>query len=99
MYGQTNIKSIPTYSDALSNKKYARFAELLKNQLITGKYPGDGEDSHKQMNHDKGAGASFITSLASEVRGKKVTWNSRAAEDVATRDTRAINNKVEKRIK
>jgi RHS repeat-associated protein len=98
-YGQTNVKNIPTYADAMSNKKYARFAALLKAELKTGEYPGKGSGSHRQMNHDLGAGASFETSLAPEVLGRKVNWNSRAAEDVATRSTRNTNTYVESKIK
>lgn len=48
------------------------------------------------MNHDLGEGSSFW--FVKEVRGKSVNWNSRAAENVATRAIIQYNNKIESKI-
>jgi hypothetical protein len=88
---------IPTMDDIKSSSKYSKFLALIKTDLVTGEYPGKGDGSHKQMNHDLGAGSSY--SLAPEVMGKEVNWNSRAAEAVATKATIQYNGKVEKSIK
>ncbi|GHT17512.1 hypothetical protein FACS189429_1760 [Bacteroidia bacterium] len=97
MYGQTSFDKIPTLQEALSNTNFADFADLLKNNLKTGQYPGEGEGSHSDLNHDLGAG-SFWDFLP-EVNNKEVNWNSRAAEAVATKATARYNNQVESNIK
>lgn len=97
IYGQTSIKSIPTFQDAMNDPKYSKFAELLKSNLKTGDYPGEGEGSHREMNHDVGSGSRY-TNLLHETKGKKVNWNSRAAENVAARASIQYLNEVNKEI-
>ncbi|CAM3829425.1 RHS repeat-associated core domain-containing protein [Flavobacterium branchiophilum] len=97
VYGETAFSKIPTLQEALSDSKYEIFADKLKKDLKTGIYPGTGENSHKGMNHDIGCGSSYEGSVP-EVEGKKVNWNTRAAEKVATRATKQINDKVENAI-
>ncbi|MFM7017523.1 hypothetical protein [Flavobacterium sp.] len=77
----------------MSNDKFLKFRELLKNELHTGDYPGTGPNSHKAMNHDLGKGSNFY--FLKEVKGKAVNWNSKAAEEVATKSTIFMNDKVE----
>lgn len=96
-FGQTSIDKIPTYSDVLSDAKYKDFANLLKKELHTGEYPGEGNNSHKMMNHDLGAGSQY--DFVGQVKDKSVNWNSRAAEAVATKAVIQYNNKVESQIK
>jgi len=85
LYGKNNdINSIPTLKEAMADSKYEKFAALLKTDLKTGDYPGKGPGSHKEMNHDVGAGSNY-TWLVPETRGKKVTYESKAAEAVATK--------------
>jgi hypothetical protein len=48
------------------------------------------------MNHDLGAGSVFGS--VEEVKDKEVSWNSQAAETVATKATKQINDKVEQVI-
>lgn len=99
IYGQTSLDMIPTLEDVQSNSKYSKFSELLKTSLVTGEYPGEGEGSHKSMNHDLGAGSNLIFSNVPEVRNKKVNWNSRAAEAVATKATVQYHGKILKKVK
>lgn len=96
-FGQTSIDKIPTYSDVLSDAKYKDFANLLKKELHTGEYPGEGNNSYKMMNHDLGAGSQY--DFVGQVKDKSVNWNSRAAEAVATKAVIQYNNKVESQIK
>jgi RHS repeat-associated protein len=85
MYGeQANMENIPTLNEALTDEKYSLFATVLMRDLKTGNYPGTGEGSHKEMNHDVGAGSNY-GGIVPETRGKKVTYASRAAEAVATK--------------
>lgn len=98
-FGQTDITSIPTLQEALNEDKYFGFATLLENKLVTGVYPGTGKGSHKQMNHDLGAGSSFEgVDQLEEIRDKKVDWYSKAAEAVATKATIQLNDTIEKVI-
>lgn len=96
IYGETEFKDIPTIDEAMSNNKYSAFAKLLKSDLKTGTYPGEGEGSHHDMNHDLGFGSKYT--YVPEVKGKKVTWSSKAAETVATKATKQINDKIESDI-
>lgn len=100
-YGQTSISKIPTINEALSNKKYSKFASLLKASLVTGQYSEEvhltNASSHKQMNHDLGAGSMY--SGLEDVKDKEVNWNSRAAEAVATKATVEYTYKIEQNIK
>lgn len=84
----------------MSNSKYKAFTDKFNSQLRTGEYseenPSSGPSSHKGMNHDLGEGSSFW--YVKEVRGKSVNWNSRAAENVATRAIIQYNNKIESNI-
>ena len=96
IYGETKLSEIPTLQEALSDEKYIKFAEKLKKELKTGVYPGTDKNSHKRMNHDLGEGSVFDG--LEEVKDKEVNWNSRAAEAVATKATKEINDKVEKSI-
>jgi hypothetical protein len=99
MYGETDITEIPTFEEAKTMEKYKDFANLLETSLKTGQYPGKGADSHRGMNHDKGKGTFWLFRILSEVFGKKVNWNTRAAEEVATKATIELNDKIEKTIK
>jgi RHS repeat-associated protein len=96
VYGETKLSDIPTLQEAMSQDKYKKFAEKLKKELRTGNYPGTDKDSHKHMNHDLGAGSVFGS--VEEVKDKEVSWNSQAAETVATKATKQINDKVEQVI-
>ncbi|WP_426063176.1 RHS repeat-associated core domain-containing protein [Flavobacterium sp. DSP2-3-1] len=96
VYGETKLSDIPTLQEAMSQDKYKKFAGKLQKELKTGIYPGTDKDSHKQMNHDLGAGSTFGS--VEEVKGKEVNWNSRAAEAVATKATKKVNDKVEQAI-
>lgn len=100
VYGQTDVSKIPTLMEALNNKKYSNFADVLKTDLVTGRFPGTGEGSHREMNHDVGAGSNY-TSIVPETKGKKVNWNTRAAEAAATRASKEylniFKNEIEKR--
>lgn len=84
--GQTDISKIPTLKEAQSDPRFKAFAALLKTDLKTGTYPGDGQGSHKDMNHDRGAGSS-MGGLIGQTKNKKVNWFSRAAERVAKKAT------------
>lgn len=99
MYGETDITKIPTFEEAQTMDKYKDFAHLLETSLKTGEYPGKGAHSHKGMNHDKGKGTFWLFRILPEVFGQKVNWNTKAAEEVATRATMKINDKIEKKIK
>ena len=46
-----NIDDIPTFSDAMNDKKFMKFVEK-RGGLKTGIFPGKGERSHKEMNMD-----------------------------------------------
>ena len=46
-----NIDDIPTFSDAMNDKKFMKFVEK-RGGLKTGFFPGKGERSHKEMNMD-----------------------------------------------
>jgi RHS repeat-associated protein len=96
-YGQTDVSLIPTFEEAMTSEKYKDFAQLLKKQLKTGEYPGEGKGSHKDLNHDLGAGSD--SGFLPEVKDKSVNWNSKAAEAVATKATKVINDKIESQIK
>ncbi len=96
IYGQTDVNIIPTLEEVINNKKYESFNEALKTDLKTGEYPGTGEGSHREMNHDVGAGTRYH--FMKEVRGRKVTWNSRAAEAVATRASSQYLGDVKSKI-
>jgi hypothetical protein len=93
---QKDISQIPTLNQALSDPSFSKFADVLKTNLKTGTYPGTGEGSHRDMNHDVGAGSHY--GLIPETRGKKVTWNSRAAEAVATKASKEYLNEVKKGV-
>ena len=73
------------------------FAALLKTDLKTGNYPGKGLGSHKEMNHDVGAGSNY-TWLVPETRGKQVTYESKAAEAVATKASKAYLKELKTEI-
>jgi len=99
IYGKVkDLNSIPTLDKALSDKTYEKFAALLKTDLKTGRYPATGAGSHREMNHDVGAGSSY-TQIVPETRGKKVTYETKAAEAVATKASaeylQEIKTKVE----
>ena len=93
-----DITKIPTIEEAFTNPQYKEFADLLKNNLKTGSYPGSGSGSHKEMNHDIGAG-SPTAGLISETKDKKVNWYSRAAEGVATKATTEFVNGIKNTAK
>jgi len=97
MYGETDFSQIPTFQEAISLDKYKDFANLLKDNLKTGTYPGEGEGSHKDYNHDLGKGSIFW--FLPEVKDKSVNWNSKAAEAVATKATTNLNDKIESVVK
>jgi len=104
VYGKTKISDIPTLQEAIASGgksdatiQEKKFAKLLKNNLKTGKYPGDGHGTHKEMNHDLGKGGAPF-SILPEVIDKEVDWYSQAAEEVATKATTEINDNVEKVI-
>jgi len=97
VYGQTDVTEIPTIEEAMSSKNYKKFARVLKDKLVTGNYPAEGEGSHKEMNHDLGKG-SMYSEIVDQVAGKEVNWNSGAAEAVATKATKELNDKIEKKI-
>ena len=46
-----DIDDIPTFSDAMNDKKFMKFVEK-RGGLKTGIFPGKGERSHKEMNMD-----------------------------------------------
>ncbi len=96
IFGQTDVDEIPTLEEALTSKNHKSFAKLLKEELRTGEYPGDGSGSHKDMNHDLGDGSIF--DMVPEVKGKEVNWNTKAAEAVATKATTQLNDKIESEI-
>ena len=103
MNGQeADITKIPTFEEAMSQEKYKDFADILKNNLKTGIYDEksgyNGKGSHRDMNHDVGKGSSWAYRLLRQVIGKPVNWNSRAAEEVATKATTQLNDKIEKGI-
>ena len=100
VYGQTELSKIPTLQDALSQKEHKKFAALLKKELKTGEYPGEGEGSHKKINHDLGKGSAYekFDFVVEEVKGKDVNWFSRAAEEVATKATKQLNDKIESKL-
>jgi RHS repeat-associated protein len=93
MYGKTDVNLIPTYGEVLSESKYADFKQLLTDKLHSGHYPGKGEGSHREMNHDLGEGSAF--DFLPEVKDKKVNWNSKAAEAVATKSSTYMNDIIE----
>lgn len=97
IYGETKLSDIPTLQEAMSQDKFKKFAVKLKKELRTGVYPGTDENSHKEMNHDLGAGSSYEGKVP-EVEGKEVNWNTRAAYAAATKATSQVNDKVEKVI-
>ncbi|TCJ16389.1 hypothetical protein EPD60_07555, partial [Flaviaesturariibacter flavus] len=98
MYGKVkDLSTIPTLDETMSNMKYEKFAEKLKRDLKTGRYPGEGAGSHKEMNHDVGAGSTY-TIIAPDTRGKKVSYNTRAAEAVATKASKEYWLKVKNQI-
>jgi RHS repeat-associated protein len=97
-YGKpTDPTTIPTLKEVMSNSKYADFAKSLKTTLKTGEYPGKGPNSHKAMNHDVGAGSNY-TNLVGETRGKEVTYESIAAEAVATKASVELLNEVKTQV-
>ena len=97
MYGKTNTSKIPTFQEVMENKKYSTFKQLLESKLNTGKYPAEGEGSHQDMNHDVGAG-SLYTNIVPETKGKKVTYETKAAEAVATKATQQFLQKVNQKV-
>jgi RHS repeat-associated protein len=97
MFGQTSSDLIPTLKEAMNDEKWSAFAEKLKTELKTGEYPADGAHSHKEMNHDVGYG-SLYHYVIGETKDSEVTWNSKAAEDLAVRETTEINDKIEAKI-
>ena len=98
-YGETALDQIPTYQDVLSNSKYSDFAKLLGSNLKTGEYPGTGLGSHNQMNHDVGAGSwAKELPVVPYTNGKKVTYNTRAAEAVATKASVQFLNSVKAQV-
>ncbi len=99
VYGETDLSKIPTLQEAMSSKEHKKFAQLLKKELKTGTYPGKGKGSHKDMNHDLGEGSNMVYENLEEVKDKKVDWNSRAAEAVATKATIELNDKIESNLK
>jgi RHS repeat-associated protein len=103
MYGETDITEIPTFDEAQSQEKYKDFAYLLETSLKTGIYDEEsgynGKGSHRDLNHDKGKGTSLLYSLLRQVVFKKVNWNTRAAEELATKATVKLNDKIESKIK
>ncbi|GIV45119.1 MAG: hypothetical protein KatS3mg035_2242 [Bacteroidia bacterium] len=97
-YGQVeDLSSIPTLEEVLSDTKYAEFRSILKEQLKTGIYPGQGEGSHRELNKDVGAGSKY-TEFLGETEGKKVTYVSLAAEVVATKASKQFLGKVKEEI-
>ncbi len=96
LYGETSTDKIPVFGDVMSDNKWTDFRNLLKKELHTGEYPGSGSGSHKAMNHDLGRGSKY--SFLKEVKDKIVNWNSRAAEDVATKSSKFMNDKIEQII-
>ena len=101
-YGETAFDQIPTYQDALSNSQYSDFAKLLECNLITGEYDenfGRGPGSHNAMNHDVGAGSwAKELPVVPDTNGKKVTYNTRAAESVATKASVQFLNSVKTQV-
>ena len=78
-------------------------AYLVKNKLYTGIYKEgyNGKYAHKKVNKDLGAGSIYkgiMTVINDEVDGKEVTYESRAAEAVATKATQEVLNTVKKNI-
>jgi len=95
---QHDSYKIPTIEEALHDPKYAKFKALIATELKTGEYPSEGgADSHKDMNHDKGAGTIF--NGMQEVKGKTVDWYSKAAERVATKATKKLLADVKNKVK
>ena len=100
-YGEvTDLNSIPTLKEATTDPKDSECAAILKTSLKTGKYPGEGEGTHTEMNHDVGAGSTY-TNLMGETRGDEVTYASKAAEAIATKASveflNAVKTEVEKK--
>ncbi|GAB4259880.1 MAG: hypothetical protein Kow0079_16900 [Vicingaceae bacterium] len=97
-YGkEKDLTTIPTLEEVLQEKKYAEFKEVLKSKLVTGKYPGEGKGSHKEINKDVGAGSKY-TQIVKETRGKQVSYASKAAEAVATKASKNFLKKVKKQV-
>jgi RHS repeat-associated protein len=96
---ETDASLIPLFDVALSDEKYSGFKELLVKKLKTGEYPGTGKGAHKHMNHDKGKGTNAAYAQLPEVADQKVNWNTVTAEELATRATTVINDKVEAVLK
>ena len=92
-YGETSLDLIPTFQDVLSDPQYSDFSQLLESNLKTGEYPGTGSGSHREMNHDVGAGSNY-TNVVPETKGKNITYNTRAAEAVATKATKQYLNTI-----
>jgi RHS repeat-associated protein len=97
IYGETDIATIPTIDEVQNSSEYNDFSELLKTSLKTGTYPGSGPDSHNSMNHDVGAGSNYWF-VPEAFKKSKVTWNTKAAEAVATKASIQINDKIESNI-
>lgn len=97
MYGETDITTIPTIDEVQSSEEYKEFNALLKTSLKTGNYPGTGPDSHNSMNHDVGAGSNYWF-VPEAFKKSKVTWNTKAAEAVATKASIQLNDKIESNI-
>ena len=95
-FGKTDFSKIPTLEEAMTLPEFKDFAKLLSTDLKTGKYPGTGEGSHSDMNHDLGSGSSFW--YLPEVINKAVNWNTKAAEAVSVKATINITAKVEDAI-
>jgi hypothetical protein len=97
IYGKTKFSSIPTFKEVNLNPKFLKFKNKIKIELKTGEYPGDGSGSHKDLNHDLGAGSLF--DFLDEVADKEVNWNSKAAEATAIKATIYYNDIIESIIK
>jgi RHS repeat-associated protein len=99
VYGETaDLNAIPTFEDAMLNEggQYEEFSNLLKTELKTGYYgthsePGHGSGSHEEMNLDQGEGSIFT--------GKKASYQSKAAENLATRESKKWTKKLKEGIK
>jgi RHS repeat-associated protein len=93
-----DVNKIPTIDEALNNPAHAKFALLIKTKLKTGEYPGSGDgNSHKAMNHDIGEKSNF-GGIMPETKDKKVSWNSKAAEALATKATVKVLKDVKEKV-
>ncbi|MCS6955986.1 MAG: hypothetical protein NZM44_06490, partial [Candidatus Calescibacterium sp.] len=98
-YGeQQDVSVIPTLEEVLSGgDKYSDFRDLLTKHLKTGKYPGEGIDSHKELNKDVGRGSTY-TRFVEETANKTVTYFSRVAETIATKASRQFLDRIKKEV-